>query len=384
MIRIEDKRDCCGCGACAQICPFACIVMAEDKEGFLYPLVDQEKCVQCGQCRRVCPLILRKDAGGDVEHKGYVGYNKNDDVREKSSSGGIFSILSGLILQKGGVVFGAAFDEAFQVCHMAIQREDAVYLLQGSKYAQSRIGDSYIETKRYLEMGKEVLFSGTPCQIAGLKRYLQKDHERLYTVEVLCHGVPSPKVLERYIRYQEKRFKGKVRKIDLRSKCHGWKTYEVTLRFTNDRTYTRVFTEDIFMQLFLKDICLRPSCHVCPFKGPDRQSDITIGDCWEIEHIAPEMDDDKGISVILINTKKGQGFFERAARSMEYVEGDIDQILPPTSGGRKVFPPHPKRERFFAGLDKGEDMDRLSLLIRPSIWTKISRKVIRAKRSKGR
>ena len=202
MIRVNDKKECCGCNACVQSCPKKCIVMARDEEGFLYPEVDYSQCVECGLCEKACP-ILNAEKKQDMVLKCYVAYAKDESIRLQSSSGGVFTLLAEAILQKQGIVFGASLDENMQVKHISIDNVADLSLLRGSKYVQSDIGNTYIEVKKNLENGRQVLFSGTACQIAGLKQYLRKDFENLYTIDILCHGVPSPKVWDLYLQWQK-------------------------------------------------------------------------------------------------------------------------------------------------------------------------------------
>lgn len=293
MIQINDKKDCCGCGACMLSCPSECISLKEDKEGFLYPHVNAELCINCGACERSCP-VLNCELSEGVLPDAYVAYADDDVLRENSSSGGMFSLFAENILNSGGVVFGAAFDSDFTVHHIVVESVDELSKLRGSKYLQSRTENAFKEAEDYLKSGRKVLYTGTACQIAGLKRYLKRDYTNLYTVDVLCHGVPSPKVWKKYLEEQEKTHGAAVRRTFFRNKKYGWKTYAVSLDFSNETVYERIFKEDSFMKLFLGNICLRPSCHDCKFKGLSRPSDITIGDCWGIEKIMSDMDDDKG------------------------------------------------------------------------------------------
>lgn len=307
MISINEKKKCCGCNACVQKCPKQCIVMREDVEGFLYPVVDQSECVGCGLCEKACPILNAKAEHQEVT--AYAAFANDDNIRMKSSSGGLFTLFARQILSDNGIVFGAAFDQNFMVHHIAIETEEELIKLQGSKYLQSRIENTYQEAERYLKFGRKVLYTGMACQIAGLKKFLGKEYELLYTVDVLCHGVPSPKVWRRYLDYQEKCHGGAVTRTFFRQKDFGWKTYALKLQFNNLSAYEQIFSRDLFMQMFLSNICLRPSCHACKFKGLDRPSDITIGDSWGIENYMPEMDDDKGTSVVLVHSLNGQKLF---------------------------------------------------------------------------
>lgn len=298
MIEITDKKKCSGCSACQQICPRQCITMKRDAEGFLYPDVEKRLCIECNLCQKICPIENKPE----MSRKGteaYVAISTNNGVRTESSSGGIFSLAAEWVLNHGGIVFGAAFDENFGVHHIKVSSIAELKAIRGSKYLQSRIEDTYHEAKKYLDSGSYVLFSGTGCQIAGLKSYLRKEYENLYTIDVLCHGVPSPAVWKRYLREQEQNYESSATEVSFRNKSHGWKNYCVKIKFANGKTYEQTFTDDVFMKLFLSDICLRPSCHDCRFKEFPRVSDLTLGDCWGVDVYFPEMDDDKGTSVVV-------------------------------------------------------------------------------------
>ena len=257
MITVIDKERCYGCEACRQVCPKQGISMKEDEEGFLYPFVDQTSCIDCGACENICISNQKgkKDSGVKAA---YIAFSKDEAIRMNSSSGGAFSILASSVLQTGGLVFGAVFDENNTVHHIGIRNEEDLSLLRGSKYLQSRIEDTYCETKDALDNGRFVLFSGTGCQIAGLMSFLKKDYPNLLLVDVVCHGVPSPKVWLRYLSELESRFGGKTNHIEFRNKKNGWSKYSLLLSFSSQRQYTKGFYEDGFMQLFLKNKLLYP------------------------------------------------------------------------------------------------------------------------------
>ncbi len=377
MIHINEKRDCCGCGACASACPKGCISMKEDVEGFLYPYIVIEDCIACGLCERVCPVLNQNDIEDTAIPDAYAAYAKKNSIREKSSSGGLFSLIAENVLQSGGVVFGAAFDLDFSVKHIVVDNSKELGRLRGSKYLQSRTENTFIDAKRFLDNGRLVLYTGTACQIEGLKKYLQKEYENLYTVDVLCHGVPSPKLWKKYIMEKENKYGGVVQKIFFRQKDFGWKIYVVLLEFSNKTAYKRIFKEDSFMKMFLANICLRPSCYACKFKGLNRSSDITLGDCWGINKYMPEMDDDKGTSVVLIHSEKGKKIFEVLSNQMIVREGDVDRLLPPSSDSRKSVSRHRNRKKFFKELDRNVwGIDKLEKLIEPTWYDRMQRKIL--------
>lgn len=344
MIEITDKTLCCGCSACVQICAKKCITLASDDEGFDYPVIDKNLCIDCNACKKVCPILNSKQEL-DVKTRAYVAYAKNEDMRLKSSSGGMFTLFAEHIIDQGGVVYGAAFDKSFMVHHICIEKKEDLFKLRGSKYLQSRIENTYMNAEEKLKSGRFVLYTGTACQIAGLKSYLRKDYGNLYTVDVLCHGVPSPLVWRKYKEGLEKKYDSDTKQMFFRQKNLGWKTYALEFSFKNSKTYIRKFYEDTFMKLFLGNICLRPSCHNCKFKNINRPSDITIGDCWGIENYMPEMDDNKGTSVVLVHSESGTSLFNDIKQCMEYKDAEIDRALPPSADSRKSVLPHKKKNK---------------------------------------
>ena len=321
MIKISHKEDCCGCNACVQRCPRQCITMQEDKEGFLYPVIKKEECTNCGLCEKVCPVINQGNSQEPI--KTYAAINPNNDVRIASSSGGVFTVLAEETINNNGVVFGAAFNKEWNVEHTCVENINDLEKLRGSKYVQSNIGNSYQEAERFLKEGREVLFSGTPCQIAALKLFLRKEYKKLTTIDFVCHGVPSPAVWRKYLQETIEKIQinraGKnsvsgtagegtcIKSIAFRSKSQGWKKYSfsIQLNFPNDVEKNTVFFqetlhENTYMQCFLNDLCLRPSCYHCPARCGKSGSDITLADLWGASEICPELDDDKGLSLVML------------------------------------------------------------------------------------
>lgn len=342
MICIVDKKDCCGCWACVQKCPKQCISMREDDEDFLYPVVDLQLCIECGLCEKVCPVINQDEERRPLSFQ--AAKNPDEEVRLKSSSGGIFSMLAEAVIRNGGVIFGARFNENWEVVHGYSETMEGIAAFRGSKYVQSRIGGCYREAEAFLKGGRKVLFSGTPCQIAGLRHYLRKDYPNLVTVDLICHGVPSPGVFRQYLNEEKNRLARKrdgkntvsfrpipsvpereglsaygeteIKAVSFRDKRKGWKKFSfvLVLSLQGDSrrrensvsfSYTQTLHENAFLRGFLRDLYLRPSCHACPAKAGKSGSDITIADFWGIENYHPEFDDDKGCGLVLLNTEKG-------------------------------------------------------------------------------
>lgn len=318
MINITDKHKCCGCTACVSACPKSCISMSADREGFLYPVVDSVRCIDCALCEKVCPVL--HPVNNETEPLVYAAINNDEAVRVQSSSGGIFTLIAEHVLERGGVVFGACFDSDWNVIHDYTETKEELARFRGSKYVQSNVGNSFTQVKTFLDSGREVLFSGTPCQVAGLKNYLRKSYSNLLTVDLVCHGVPSPEVWRKYLQetickaYGIKNNKAAVNPgdyisdISFRVKDKGWKKYNVKIIFRDGKMEMMPFFENPYMNVFLSDLSLRPSCYVCPAKLHNVQSDITLADFWGVNRINPDIDDDKGCGLILIHCKEKLDF----------------------------------------------------------------------------
>lgn len=352
---ICEEKLCTGCHACYSICPTHAISMQPDKEGFLHPVVDEQKCVHCGLCEQVCPILHEKPSGDNSV--AYACINKSEEQRCMSSSGGIFSLIARKIIQKGGIVYGAAFGEKLQVRHEGVSLAQNIYKLMGSKYVQSTIGDSYKSAKEELEKGRWVLFSGTPCQIGGLRSFLGKEYETLITQDIICHGVPSSKVWRKYIEYQERKNKSQISEQVLpsfRDKKRGWRRFSMRFQFENGKKYTRTLDTDPYIKLFLQDITLRNSCYNCQHKSLNRESDITLADFWGIETICPDLFDDKGTSLVFINSDKGKKLFAEIESDIIYKMVDLNAATKQNTAAFQSVAMPTEREVFFADL---EDME---------------------------
>lgn len=344
-----DKKGCTGCGACYNICPKNAITMQVDEEGFKYPMIDKEKCINCKLCEKICPVLNKVKKEEQELTNVIAAYTKNDEERTISSSGGIFFELADIILAKKGAIVGAGYDEKFNVVHKIIYNKEDLKELQGSKYVQSATKDTYKETKKILENGIEVLYVGTPCQIAGLKSFLQKDYDNLYTCDLICHGVPSPKVWQKYL----SEYKGKIQNCYFRNKDNGWNCFSMKILFDNNKFKRFKMTKDDFIRLFLNNYTLRPSCYDCKFSKIPRIADISLGDFWGVEGKYAEFNDDKGTSLILVNSEKGQELLENIKDKIIYKENcDLDYAIKcnPCICGSVKEPE--KRKEFFNDLDK--------------------------------
>lgn len=409
MIRIVDPSHCCGCSACVQRCPKQCISLREDAEGFLYPEVDASLCVDCGLCEQVCPE-LHPDAERQPLQT-FAAVNPDAEVRRTSSSGGVFTALAEVVIDAGGVVFGAAFDEHWEVRHRYAETREELAAFRGSKYVQSVIGDTFLQAERFLKSGRQVLFSGTPCQIAGLRRFLRRDYDHLLCVDFVCHGVPSPGVFRAYLaeemtkiaRQGEKKYSFafstipsipkadalaarlgcRIEDIRFRDKTNGWKKFSFALSLSKASAAGEKiqfcalngFTENAFMQAFLRDLILRPSCYACPAKCFRSGSDLTLGDYWGVEHEAPHLDDDGGTSLVFANSGRGQQFLS-----------SLPFLLHPQPFGRvhahnpsiTVSVSHPvNRKFFFMMLSRSGFFRALGVTTNPSLPFRLLRKLYR-------
>lgn len=349
MIEIKEKTDCCGCHACYNICPKNAIEMIEDEKGFKYPKINKEKCIECNLCIKVCPIINKKVMENNI--MAYACYNKNEEELKHSSSGGMFILLAKEILKRNGVVFGAYLDKNYNVQHGYIENKKDIKIFMGSKYVQSNIGETYRNVKYFLEKERYVLYTGTPCQIEGLKTYLGKDYDKLYTQDIICHGVPSPLVWEKYKEYRKNMDKNNPIKINFRDKNNGWNDFSMSFIYKNDK-YIASHNDDLFMNAFLKNTILRDSCYKCNFKNKYRISDITLADYWGVNEVEPQMMNDSGVSLVLVNSSKGRELFRLIKNNIIYKETNLDEAIkynPSFSNSSKM---DKNRDKFFKNINK--------------------------------
>lgn len=312
------KDICVGCSACKSKCPKNCIDLKSNAEGFLYPQIDYNLCVKCGLCEQVCPVLCKKDVN-NYEIKTYAVKSKDEQVRLNSSSGGAFYLFAKYVLDNQGVVFGSTFDENFKVKHDFIENAADLHKFQGSKYVQSDMGDNYVKAERFLKGGRFVLFSGTPCQIAGLKMYLGKDYDNLIMLDFACHGVPSPLVWETYLNFLQKQYGAKIMDAKFRDKTYGWDDFALSVSFSTGERLCESHKTNDMMQVFIKNYCLRNACYDCQFKSVKRDSDITLCDFWGVKEVYPELYDKRGVSLIMINGLRGEDLFDKV-KNLAYVQ----------------------------------------------------------------
>lgn len=399
MINITNKKDCCGCSACVQRCPKQCISLHEDNEGFLYPHVNTNDCINCGLCEKVCPWLNRQNKLQPLEVLAVK--NRNEEERMASSSGGVFIALAKKVIADGGVVFGAVFDEKWEVKHTYAEKIEDVKPMMGSKYLQSRIENSYKDAENFLKDGRLVFFTGSPCQITGLHNYLRKNYSNLISADFLCHGVPSPGVWRKYLNeafdrseisptsekkavsYSSTSLTYKIKNIEFRNKTfRGWKNYSLVINGTlsesgeNSILLSESFHQNPYMQGFLSDIYLRPSCYKCKCKNGISHSDITIGDFWGAPKTMPDFDDDKGIGLVLVNTNKGKVIFD--SLDMDVRKTTIENARISNGGFNDNTAEHPNRKIFFSMYQNSIDfIPNINKTLKMSLFKMVITKIKR-------
>ncbi|WP_238915446.1 Coenzyme F420 hydrogenase/dehydrogenase, beta subunit C-terminal domain [Clostridium sp. YIM B02555] len=346
MIVYSDKKHCCGCSACYNICPKECIEMLQDEEGFLYPRIDEKKCIKCNLCSKVCPYNNEKKYNDIEEPKAFACIHNDREVVKKSTSGGAFTAIAESICKEEYVIFGAALNDNVRVEHKYITDIKDIDLFRSSKYVQSDISKSLKDAKTFLDKGKKVIFTGTPCQIAGVKSYLRKDYENLITIDLVCHGVPSPLVFEKYKEYMEKIHNSRIKHVNFRDKAKKWDEHNMTIKFENGAKYTKRGVDDAFEVGFYKHLYHRPSCHQCPFSRIPRVGDFTLGDLWGIDEIIPQINNQQGISLLLFNTKKSEAFVEEIKKRANLIEINLNDAVANNKNLIKCTEESPNRIEF--------------------------------------
>lgn len=343
---LPGENVCTGCGACKNICPVNAIKMCTNFEGFLYPGIQDEKCIHCKRCEHVCPI--KKNIEND-EYEEYFAVQAKTDEKE-STSGGIFVIIAKYVLSQGGIVFGAAFDKNYKVIHKYIAKEEQLYQLQGSKYVQSEIKYTFRQAKNFLDKGKMVLFSGTPCQIAGLRKYLSVTYENLICVDLICHGVPAPKIWKMYLRTFHKN--KNIKSIRFRDNKY-MKEKVFSIQYGDSKRYVKEYPNDPYIWGFCYDLFLRKSCYNCMFKGVVSYSDLTLGDAWGAENYAKSLyRRKKRTSVVILRGEKGVQIFDQISNNIEYQKVDKSQVIKYNPCIVSSVSCNKERENFFEELKK--------------------------------
>lgn len=362
--------DCCGCSACEQICPTRCITMQENAEGFLIPRKDTAQCIDCHLCENVCLVNKPFESQSQDAFTPYMCRTLDSNLLEASSSGGLFTHLATSVINRGGVVYGAAFDSSWNVKHIGIETLDDLHLLRGSKYVASDLGTSYAEVKKHLSNNRVVLFTGTPCQISGLNHYLRREYDNLITVDIMCHGVPSPSVWQRYLAQNT----NNISNITFRSKFFGWNKYALKISCDNIVHIHESHKENIFMRGFLNNLYNRTSCSNCPSRGFNTQSDIMLGDFWELDCMEDPHLDNRGMSLILVFTQKGRDVLDTVRSELFIQEIDFSQVTTRHMHDSlyKSAPKHMGRSVFFQEFAKHTNINKLieKLLSYPKISIK--------------
>lgn len=361
---IQDKEKCTGCTACIHICPQGAICMEPDGEGFFYPRIDQNKCIHCHLCEIICTAgRIEYDCDGDAAPPAYAAYNLNSETQRNSSSGGLFREIAAYVIGNGGAVFGAAFTDDHMVAHIVVETLDALRQLQGSKYVQSDMNSCYLQARQMLADGRLVLFTGTPCQIAGLKSFLRRDYENLITQDIICHGVPSPMVWKQYLRQAAADAHSGISNVNFRDKKSGWNRYHVRIGLMNGQERRKEFGEDLYMKGFLQDIYLRPSCYQCSFKTIRRYSDFTLADFWGIGHVCDEMEHRDGTSLVWLNSEKAEQIWEKIRENLRYAQVDLKEAIRYNSAAVSSAAKPQSRERFFELIENHSFNDAVNAVL---------------------
>lgn len=356
MLEFGKKENCCGCTACTNVCPTGCITMQPDEEGFLYPYFDKGKCIECKKCEAVCPI--RNNQINTKTIDAICARAEDLNIVKDSTSGGFFTPIAQYVLEKKGIVIGAAYTDSKKIEHFFVKSENEGDLskLRGSKYVQSYLNNTFVEVKKELEVGTIVCFSGTPCQVSGLLNYLDKGYNNLITIDVVCHGTPSPKLWKKYVDYQEQKYNSRIKSVSFRKKTYGYHSGTMELVFENGKKYSGSARVDYMLKSFFCEISSRPSCYECSFKTDKHLSDFTIFDSWTASKLVPGLkDDDLGYTNVFINSDKGRKLFDEIKDKYEWYPIDAEQAI--QLDGKMVrnsAKPHPKRDEYYINLDQEE------------------------------
>lgn len=359
-VNITSKEDCCGCSACMNICPKGAIEMVEDEEGFKYPKINKDKCINCGMCKKICPILNRKE---EVSYKqvGYVVNNKDNKIRNESTSGGAFTAIATYVIKKGGKVYGAAYDTDFAVKHISATTIDELSKFRNSKYVQSDINTTYKQVKEDLNNNLLVCFSGTPCQIEGLRSFLNKEYDNLILVDIVCHAVPSPKLFRNYLKYikKEKLNNEEIESVHFRDKSkYGYKYSQMKVTSKNNN-YEEGIDTDQYFRAFFSSIAIRPSCENCKFKKIYRVSDITMWDCFNIEDLDKGLSDNIGTTRVLIHSSKGNELFDKIKDDLDYTEINSTFLIKDSKELVESTHINHRRHEFLSKIDDDNDIKEL-------------------------
>ncbi|MBO4843778.1 MAG: Coenzyme F420 hydrogenase/dehydrogenase, beta subunit C-terminal domain [Bacteroidales bacterium] len=368
MISITNKVNCCGCNACGDVCPCGAISFKTDNEGFWYPQVDESRCVDCGLCERVCPVISQADFIERYDRPVvYAAYNKDEAIRLDSTSGGVHSMLADKMFDKDAFVGGAVYNQDHTVSQIITDKRERLPEIRSSKYLQSNASSVYQAIETRLKEGRNVFFCGTPCQVQALYKVLGKDYDNLVTADFICRGVNSPKVFLSYMDMLEKKYGSRARDIKFKSKEKGWHNFSIRVKFENGKVYCKDRWHDLFFIGYLQyNNFVRPSCYDCKFKCFPQKADITLADFWGIEKLDPSMDQDKGTSMVMINSDKGAALFDTVKGDIVYKEfSQKEASVGNPAMNHSLSSAFKTRESFFADLD-AMPFDKLALKYFPN------------------
>ena len=376
MIDQLKKHSCTGCNACYNICPQDAISMVPDDDGFWHPVIQYEKCNQCDLCSIKCPVISGLDSDNFTSPLVYAAWNNDEAIRLSSTSGGIFTALASYIIGIGGYVVGVKYNEDFTVAHCIVNNLQGIEKLKQSKYVQSNIGLIYRELKNLLFSGKIVLFCGTPCQNAGLLIFLGEKHQNLFLCDFICRGVISSKVYKKYIDMLEDKYHSKIKCIQFKNKSYGWNRFSTLVEFQNGKKYIRDRYSDLYMLGYLEhNLYLRPSCHHCSYKKLPRIADISLGDFWGISKTRPSLDDDKGTSVMIINSIKGHQLFNSIENNIYSEERELNEVIRENGCLFKSVPVGKYRDDFFRNLSRMKFDIALKKAVKAFFGMRIKKKI---------
>ncbi len=374
MPNLVEKKQCCGCAACANKCSKSAIEMKPDDTGFLFPVINKELCVECGLCEKACPAL--NPAKRDNNYlKTFIVQHKNEQIRYQSTSGGAFTAIAEKVIDEGGVVFGASISKDFDVQHIFVESKDELIKFRNSKYVQSKIGRAYKDTLSFLKEGRLVCFSGTPCQLNGLHKFLGKDYDNLISVDVCCRSVPSPLVFQKYVDFKRKQIED-ANLLVFRDKKRGY-SYCTLAWYKNEfnkekglSEYRRSSESDEWLRLFLGGYCDRNSCYSCKYQSTQRISDFTLWDCWETRSLAPEWNDNKGTTNVAVWTEKGLKFFEKLDGAIRFREFDPQKAQRGLERN-STLKPSKNREQFFKDANELSSEDFIKKYVPFTIKVKL-------------
>lgn len=351
MIKSVNKKKCCGCTACYNICPAQAISMCPDEEGFLYPQIDEQLCVNCGMCEAVCPVFNKQVHEEQIE--GYIVRHRDSAIVEESTSGGAFTAFATTVIDEGGIVFGTGYDEEMCVVCKRAKTCEELREMRGSKFVQSDLNETFSDIKNQLEEGIVVLFTGTPCQVAGLINYLKKKPDNLICIDFVCRGVASPLLWHNYINFMQKKYKSKIIGARFKNKTYGYHATTMKIDFENGKSYYGSGRIDPMMKAFVNEMSSRPSCAICAFKDVKRVSDLTMFDCYEFTSITGKKDDNKGYSSLLVHTEKGRELFRTVTEKFVVFKVDVEELV--SKNGIMVLnsaKPSERRDCFYEMIQK--------------------------------